>query len=75
MSYRAMAVLGFVLAPLALGILFGSLRIQADTLAKLAAVEARMEQSERKNAVRDQWMREHQGELMVKIETRLEQER
>ena len=38
----------------------------------LDIVEAELAENQRKDAVRDQWMREHQSDLMTQIEARME---
>lgn len=43
--------------------------------AEMARLEERDGEQSRGDAIRDGWMREHQGDLMKQIETRMEQEK
>ena len=62
----------FVLMFLLIGVFsVVSARAHKRTSALLDIVEADLAENQRKDAVRDQWMRAHQGDLMTQIEARM----
>ena len=70
-NYRRICILAVSLMLNCALLHFMFYRANVRTSALLDIVEADLAENQRKDAVRDQWMREHQGDLMIQIEARM----